>query len=188
MTAVHSSNLNGVDTATLFATIDAVEAQRELAAFRFRASSRWMTGTHTMVTMGSFDGAGTTHEHKRTSMFDVDHPMVLVGSDEGPTPVEYLLVGLAGCLTAGIANIAAARGVPLRSVTAQVEGDIDVQGILGLSPDVRNGYQQVRISFTIDADAPAEKVRAIVEQSRARSAVFDVLTTGVPVAIDVAVA
>ena len=110
---------------------------------------------------------------------------MLVGTDEGPTPVEYLLVGLAGCLTAGIANVASARGVTLRSVTANVEGDIDLQGILGLSDTVRNGYEQIRIGFTIDADAPAAKVAEIVEQSRARSAVFDVLTNGVPVAIDV---
>jgi uncharacterized OsmC-like protein len=180
------SGRNGVDTATLFATINAVAAQRDLAKFQFRASSSWVNGTHTHVTSGTFDGAGGTHEHKRTYQFDVDHPAVLVGSDEGPTPVEYLLAGLAGCLTAGIGNIAAARGVTLRSVTAEVEGDIDLQGILGLSDEVRNGYEQVRISFEIDADAPAEKIAEIVEQSRARSAVFDVLTNGVPVTIDVA--
>jgi uncharacterized OsmC-like protein len=176
---------NGVDTATLFATIDAVAANRPLAQFQFRATSEWVRGTHTHVTIGSFDGAGQTHEHKQPYSSEVDHPVVLTGSDDGPTPVEYLLVGLAGCLTAGVANIASARGVTLRSVRADVFGDIDLQGILGLSDDVRNGYEQVRIAFTIDADASPAKISEIVEQSRARSAVFDVLTNGVPVSIDV---
>jgi uncharacterized OsmC-like protein len=186
MTAVQQSGRNGVDIATLFATINAVKDRRDLAKFQFRATSEWVSGTHTHVTAGSFDGAGGTHEHKATYSVDVDHPTVLVGTDEGPSPVEYLLVGLAGCLSAGIGNIAAARGVTLNSVKAEVEGDIDLQGILGLSDEVRNGYEQIRINFTIDADAPAEKVREIVEQSRARSAVFDVLTNGVPVTVDVA--
>jgi uncharacterized OsmC-like protein len=179
---------NGVDTAALFATIGVVDGQRDLARFQFRATSSWMAGTHSRTTLHTFSGAGQEHEHKSTYQMDVDHPVVLVGADNGPTPVEYLLVGLAGCLTAGIANIAAARRVMLRSVTATVEGDIDLQGILGLSDDVRNGYEKIRVRFEIDADAPAEKVRQIVDQSRARSAVFDVLTNGVPVSIDVDVA
>jgi uncharacterized OsmC-like protein len=188
MTTIEQSGRNGVDTETLFATINVVKGKRELAKFQFRAGSEWVSGTHSRVTLGTFDGAGGTHEHKGTYTSDVDHPTVLVGTDQGPTPVEYLLVGLAGCLTAGIGNIASARGVTLRSVTAEVEGDIDLQGILGISDEVRNGYEQIRISFTIDADAPADKVAEIVEQSRARSAVFDVLTNGVPVAIDVTAA
>jgi uncharacterized OsmC-like protein len=110
---------------------------------------------------------------------------VLCGEDNGPTPVEHLLHALAGCLTAGIGNIAAVRGVTLHEVESTVEGDIDLQGILGLSDEVRNGYQGIRISFRIRGDAPAEKLREIVEQSRKRSAVFDVLTNGVPVALDV---
>jgi uncharacterized OsmC-like protein len=144
-----------------------------------------MNGTHSRMTLRTFAGAGGEHEHKSAFQMDADHPVVLTGTDNGPTPVEYLLVGLAGCLTAGIANIAAARRVALRSVTATVEGNIDLQGILGLSNDVRNGYEQIRVRFEIDADAPSEKVRQIVDQSRARSAVFDVLTNGVPVVIDV---
>jgi uncharacterized OsmC-like protein len=182
------SGRNGVDVDSLFATINVVKGKRELAKFQFRAGSEWLQGTHSRVTVGSFDGAGGTHDHKQTYTADVDHPVVLTGRDNGPTPVEYLLVGLAGCLTAGIANIAAARGVTLRSVTADVEGDIDLQGILGLSNEVRNGYEQIRIRFTIEADAPAAKVAELVEQSRARSAVFDVLTNGVPVAVDVTAA
>jgi uncharacterized OsmC-like protein len=179
---------NGVDTEALFATIGVVDAQRDLARFQFRATSKWMNGTHSRMTLRTFSGAGGEHEHKNVYQMDADHPVVLTGSDNGPTPVEFLLAGLAGCLTAGIANIAAARRVQLRSVTATVEGDIDLQGILGLSPDVRNGYEQIRVHFEIDADAPADKIRQIVEQSRSRSAVFDVLTNGVPVAVDVNVA
>ena len=185
MTVTEQSGRNGVDTDALFATINVVKGQRELAKFQFRAHSDWVNGTRSRVRAGSFDGAGGTHEHKAAYESHVDHPVVLVGTDEAPTPVEYLLVGLAGCLTAGIANIASARGVTLRSVTANVEGDIDLQGILGLSDTVRNGYEQIRIGFTIDADAPAAKIAEIVDQSRARSAVFDVLTNGVPVTIDV---
>jgi len=117
--------------------------------------------------------------------FDADHPQVLCGADQGPTPVEFLLHALASCLTAGIANIAAVRGVTLTAVESTVEGDIDLQGIFGMSPEVRNGYKEIRASFRIEGDAPAETLRAIVEQSRARSAVFDVLTRGVPVAVSI---
>jgi uncharacterized OsmC-like protein len=176
---------NGVDTAALFATIGVVREQPELARFTFRATNRWVDGTHSRSTVSTFSGAGGDHEHVSAYAFDADHPVVLTGKDLGPTPVEFLLHALAACLTAGIANIAAARKIPLRSVESQVEGDIDLQGILGLSDEVRNGYQGIRIAFRIDADAPAEQVRQLVEQSRARSAVYDVLTGAVPVTVDV---
>src|SRR5215213_9768149 len=175
---------NGVDTATLFATIDAVRTTPEIAKFQFRATNRWVTGTHNRSTLHGFYGAMQEMTHEQPFTFDADHPAVLVGADHGPTPVEFLLHALAACLTAGIANIAAARGVNLTSVESTVEGDIDLLGILGLSDEVRNGYQQMRISFTIRGDAP-EKLRTVVEQSRNRSAVFDVLTNGVPIAIEV---
>ncbi len=116
--------------------------------------------------------------------YSADHPAVLVGEDRGPTPVEFLLHGLASCITAGIGNIAAARGVTLTSVESQVEGDIDLRGILGLADSVRNGFERIRISFEIAGDAPAEKLREVVQQARARSAVFDILTNGVPVDVD----
>lgn len=177
--------LNGVDTPTLFATIDAVRSQPDLARFRFRATNRWISGTHSRGRIEAFTGAGGEHAHAREMQFDADHPKVLVGGDEGPTPVEFLLLGLAACLTAGIGNIAAARGVRLSSVRSTVEGDIDLRGILGIADDVRNGYQQIRVHFDIEGDAPPEKLREIVEQSRARSAVFDVLTSGVPVTMTV---
>ena len=177
--------LNGVDTPTLFATINAVREQPELASFTFRASNRWVSGTHSQSRTEVFDGAGGQHTHRREAVLDGDHPEVLVGTDQGPAPVEYLLYGLAACLTAGIGNIAAARGVTLTEVESRLEGDIDLRGILGLSDEVRNGYQGIRVSFTIKGDAPPEKLREIVEQSRARSAVYDVLTQGVPVEIAV---
>ncbi|MER9892575.1 OsmC family protein [Mesorhizobium sp. M0119] len=174
---------NGVDTPALLATINAVAGQPELAKFQFRAKSRWIAGTHSSSTMANFFGAGTEQSHKMAYQADSDHPAVLCGTDNGPTPVEYLLHALASCLTAGIANIAAVRGVTLHEVESTVEGDIDLRGILGISNEVRNGYQGIRISFKIKGDAPAEKLEEIVTQSRARSAVFDVLTNGVPVSV-----
>ena len=186
MTAVQPApGLNGVDTENLFGTINVVKNQRDLAQFTFRATNRWISGTHSRTTIDGFYGAGQEHEHKQEFTYDGDHPAVLVGKDNGPTPVEFLLHALATCLTSGLGNIAAARGITLHEITSTIEGDIDLQGILGLSDKVRNGYQQLRVSFDVKADASDDKVRELVEQSRARSAVFDVLTNGVPVSIDV---
>lgn len=177
--------MNGVDTPTLFATLDAVKAQPALAKFQWRATNRWKQGTHSRTTIQSFRGAGGEQTHEREFAFDADHPAVLVARDQGPTPVEYLLVALTSCITAGIANIAAARGVTLYEVESSIEGDMDLQGILGQSDRVRNGYESMRVNFKIRGDAPAEKLRQIVEQSRARSAVFDVLTNGTSVSLSV---
>jgi uncharacterized OsmC-like protein len=177
--------LNGVDTPTLFATLDAVRNQPELASFQFRATNRWQHGTHSRSRLESFRGAGGEQKHVREFTFDADHPEVLTGRDQGPTPVEFLLHAIGACITAGIANIAAARGVRLSEVESTVEGDIDLRGILGISKEVRNGYQQLRVNLTIKGDASPEKLAEIVEQSRARSAVYDVLTNGIPVAITV---
>jgi uncharacterized OsmC-like protein len=177
--------LNGVDTPTLFATIDAVRNQPELARFTWRASNRWIEGTHSRSQSETFSGAGGDHAHAASFRFDGDHPAVLVGKDNGPTPVEFLLYGLAACLTAGIANIASARGVKLSAVESRIEGSMDLRGILGLSDAVRNGYEKIRVTFKLSGDAPPEKLRAIVEQSRSRSAVFDVLTQGTPIDIEV---
>lgn len=176
---------NGVDTPNLLATINVVAGQPELAKFQFRAKSQWLKGTHSRSTMSGFFGAGGEHSHVAAYKADADHPAVLCGEDNGPTPVEYVLHALASCLTAGIANIAAARGVTLHEVESTVEGDIDLRGILGLSGEVRNGFKAIRVSFRVSGDAPEAKLREIVEQSRARSAVFDIITNGVPVAISV---
>jgi uncharacterized OsmC-like protein len=177
--------LNGVDTPTLFATINAVRDQPELAKCKFRASNRWVAGTHSRSKSEGFFGAGMEHQHKSEWQFDADHPAVLVGADNGPLPVEYLLYGLLACITSGIGNISAARGVKLTEVESSIEGDLDLRGVLGLANDVRNGYQGLKVNFKIKGDAPAEKLREIVEQSRARSAVYDVLTNGVSVDITV---
>jgi uncharacterized OsmC-like protein len=177
--------LNGVDTPTLFGTLDVVKGQPELAKFQFRVRNRWQSGTLSESTISSFSGAGGEHAHKTTFKATADHPTVLVGEDRAPLPVEYLLHALASCITGGIANIAAARGVKLTEVESNIEGDINLLGIFGMSKDVRNGYQGIRASFSIKGDAPPEKLQEIVEQSRARSAVFDVLTNGVPVSMSV---
>lgn len=175
--------LNGVDTPTLLNTINFVAGQPELAKFQFRASNEWMEGTYSRSTMHGFHGAGGEQQHKMPYSADGDHPAVLCGADHGPTPVEWLLHALATCLTSGIGNIAAARGVKLTKVRSFVEGDIDLRGILGISDEVRNGYQNISIRFEIEGDAPPEKLEQILDQARARSAVFDVLTNGVPVSV-----
>jgi uncharacterized OsmC-like protein len=174
-TTLSRQPLNGVDTPALFATLDAVKASPELAKFQFRATNRWLSGTHNRSTIRGFYGAGQ-EDTTRTADFsyDADHP------------AEFVLHALAACLTSGLANIAAARGVTLTEVESTVEGDIDLLGILGLSNQVRNGYQGIRVSFRISGDAPDDVLKGLVEQSRRRSAVYDVVTNGVPVQLDVA--
>ena len=176
---------NGVDTATLFATLDAVKEAPAAAQFQFRAHNVWLNGTYNRSTISDFFGVGEERAHEQTFVFDADHPAVLVGHDNGPTPVEFVLHALAACLTAGLANIAAARKVTLTEVRSTVTGDIDLNGILGLNPDVRNGYQQINVKFTIKGDAPAESLARPRRAVAVRSAVYDVITNGVPVAIDV---
>jgi uncharacterized OsmC-like protein len=177
---------NGVDVDTLFATLDAVRQQPEIARFQFRSAHRWVSGTHNRGTISGFYGAGQEMTHAHETVIDADHPAVLVGKDNGPTPAELLLNALGACLMSGLANIAAARGIDLDEVTATVEGDINLLGLLGLDDEVRNGYEAVRVVFHVKGDAEAEKLAALVEQSRRRSAVFDVITNGVPVSIGVA--
>ena len=176
--------INGVDTQSLFATIDAVKADPELAQFQFRASNRWISGTHNRSTVNGYYGAKQEFGRATDHRYDADHPPVLTGSDEGPTPVEFVLHALAACLTSGLANIAAARGIRLTEVTSTVEGDIDLRGILGLDPDVRNGFHAIRVNFVVRGDATPEQLEALVAQSRKRSAVFDMLTNGVPVMVE----
>jgi uncharacterized OsmC-like protein len=186
MTTTSTRSLNGVDTETLFATIGAVRQQPELARFQFRTSTEWISGTHNRTTYADFSGAGGEHTHKSRYTTDADHPEVLVGKDNGPTPAEHLLQALGSCLTSGLANIAAARGIELGEVTARVEGDIDLRGILGLDNGVRNGFEGIRVTFHVRGDAEAEQLADLVDQARSRSAVFDVITNGVPVSVDVA--
>jgi uncharacterized OsmC-like protein len=174
---------NGVDTKTLFATLDVVKSDPEIADFQFRAENTWINGTHNRTVIHRFYGAKQELEHRQPTVIEADHPTVLVGADHAPTPVEYLLHAISACITSGIANIAAARGVNLTEVSSTVEGDINVLGILGLDPTVRNGYTGIRLSFTMKGDDP-EKLRAVLDRSVRRSAVYDVLTNGVPISID----
>ena len=177
--------MNGVDVPALFATINAVGEQPELAKFQFRASNMWVKGTHSRTRIEGFSGAGGEHAQTADFVYDADHPPVLCGAGNAPSPVEFLLHAIAACITAGIGNIASARGIEIESVESTVEGDLDVQGLLGLSKDVRNGYQGIRLSFKVKGDADDETLRKIVAQSQARSAVYDVLTNGCPVSIEV---
>jgi uncharacterized OsmC-like protein len=174
---------NGIDTPAVFATINAVAQQPQLAKFQFRATTRWAKGTHSRTTIETFSGAGGEHAHKSVHTYDADHPAVLVGEDNGPTPMEFVLQALGSCLMAGVASIAAARRVDLHEVVAKIEGKVDLRGVLGISNEVRNGYESIRVSFEIKGDAPAEKLQQIIEQSRNRSAVFDIITNAVPVEI-----
>ena len=188
MTATTDAPINGVDTATLFATMDAVRAQPELARFQFRVDNRWVSGTHNHAVIKAFYGAGQEHLHERETALDADHPAVLVGNDHGPTPAEYLLHAVGACLMSGLGTIAAARGITLDEVTATIEGDIDLRGILGLDADVRNGFEGIRVVFHVKGAAEAEQLAALVRQSQGRSVVYDVVTNGVPVSVDVVTA
>lgn len=175
--------MNGVDVPTFVATLGAVDNQREIARFTFRANGEWLSGTHSRVNFKSFYGACCENEHNKTYSIEGDHPEVLCGTDNAPTPAELLLGALSACLTAGIGNIASMRQVKLESVECHVEGDIDLTGILGLDPQTRNGFQGVRVFVVIKGDADDETLEKIVRQSVARSAVFDVMTNGVPVSV-----
>lgn len=184
MTITDHPARNGVDVETLFATLDAVKSNPQIAKFQFRATNHWVSGTNSLSTIHEFHGAMQELAHVEPRTYEADHPAILVGKDRAPTPVEFVLHALAACLTAGIANIAAARGVQLDEVTSTVEGDVDLRGLLGLDPEVRNGFQQIRVSFRLRGDDP-DALRRVLDQSKARSAVLDMLTTAVPVSIDV---
>ena len=178
---------NGVNVQALLDAREALTAAPEAAQFKWRASNTWVNGTHSRTTFDGFYGAMQELQHKTATVVESDHPAVLVGADNAPTPVEYLLHGIAACLTSGLANIAAARGVTLNSVTSHVEGDIDLLGILGLGEgQVRNGYRQIKVTFEIDGDADENTLRELLAQSQRRSAVYDVLTN--PTNVTVAVA
>jgi uncharacterized OsmC-like protein len=176
---------NGVNVQALLDAHEALKGAPEAAQFTWRATSTWDKGVHSTTTIENFYGLGAEQSHKTKTEFAADHPEVFAAEDNGITPIEYLLVGLASCLTAGVASVAQNRGVQLRSVTAVVEGNHDIRGILG-DPDVRNGYNDIKVTFNIDADASKEDIEAIVAQSQKRSAVFDALTNPTDVTVEVA--
>jgi uncharacterized OsmC-like protein len=176
---------NGVDIEAIRSARTSLTEDGDLAQFKFRATNRWVDGVHSRTTFDTFYGVGDEQAHKHPFTYDADHPELFAAPDNGPTPIEFVLHGLASCITAGVASIAANRGITLRSVTATLEGDLDMRGLLGIDRDVRNGYQAVRVTFEVDGDAPAEELEKLVHQSVKRSAVFDVVTNGVPVTVDV---
>jgi uncharacterized OsmC-like protein len=182
--AVSSVN-NGVNVEALLAAREALKQAPEAAKFTWRASCKWQNGTHSLTKIKGFHGLGEEQQHKTEFSFDADHPEIFASEDLGVTPIEYVLVGLASCLTAGVAAVAQNRGVQLRSVEAKLEGSMDIQGILGMDRDVRNGYNDIKVTFHIDADAPKKEIEAIVAQSQKRSAVYDALTNPTNVTVQV---
>ena len=176
---------NGVNVQALLDAREALTGAPEAAQFTWRASSKWQHGVHSTTTIQNFFGLGEEQSHKTETVLDADHPEVFAAEDSAITPIEYLLVGLASCLTAGVAAVAQNRGVQLRSVEAKLEGTMDIQGILGIDRDVRNGYDDIKVTFHIDADAPKKEIEAIVAQSQKRSAVYDIVTNPTNVTVEV---
>jgi uncharacterized OsmC-like protein len=174
---------NGVNVAALLTAREALTATPAAARFRWRATCDWMNGTHARAAVEDFQGLGDDQRHKSRFTFDTDHPEIFASEDHGATPVEYVLVGLAGCLTAGVASVAQHRQIQLHSVRATLEGSMDLQGILGIDGDVRNGFDDVSVVFEIDADASKEDIEALVAQSQKRSAVYDIITNPTPVTV-----
>jgi uncharacterized OsmC-like protein len=187
MSTTAETTRNGVETEQLFGTLDAIKADPSLARFQFRARNRWIDGAHNQTRIRDFYAANQ-EDTSRADEFVIDagEPAILLGTDTGPNPAEYLLHALAACLTTSLVYVAAARGVHLTEVESTLEGDMDVQGALGLSDEYRNGFEQIRVTFRVKGDAPDEKLREIVERAHRRSAVFDMVTNGVPVTVDVA--
>ena len=185
MTATESPVDNGVNVGALLEAREALSQAPEAAQFQWRATCEWVNGTHSHSEVNSFFGLGGEQGHHTTFEYDADHPELFASEDKGATPVEYVLVGLASCLTAGIASVAQNRQIQLRSVKATLSGAMDVQGILGIDPEVRNGFSDVKVHFDIDADATQEEIEALVAQSQKRSAVFDVVTNPTNVTVEV---
>ena len=176
---------NGVNVDALIAAREALSKAPEAAQFKWRAVCKWDNGTHSRSWVEGFYGLGQEQKRKRTFSFDADHPEVFASEDLGATPVEYVLVGLVSCLTAGVAAVAQHRKIQLRSVKAMIEGNMDIQGILGIDGDVRNGFDGIKVIYEIDADAKREDIEALVAQSQKRSAVYDIVTNPTNVTVSV---
>ena len=186
MTMTNTPVDNGVNTEALLGAREALSNAPQAAEFTWRSTCSWVRGTHTRSTVEGFSGLGQDHNHKTRFVFDADHPECFASEDHGATPVEYVLTALASCLTAGVAAVAQHRQIQLKTVTATVEGNMNVLGILGADPDIRNGFNDISVRFDIDADAPAEEIKALVAQSQKRSAVFDIITNPTNVTVTVA--
>jgi uncharacterized OsmC-like protein len=184
-TATEKQVNNGVNVEALLGARAALTEAPEAAKFTWRATCKWVNGTHTQSTVKGFFGLGEEQSHKTEFSFDADHPEVFASQDHGATPVELVLAGLASCLTAGVAAVAQMRGIQLNSVSAALEGGMDIQGILGIDSDVRNGFDGIKVHYDIDADASDDDIKALVAQSQKRSAVFDIVTNPTNVTVDV---
>jgi uncharacterized OsmC-like protein len=176
MTDLNTAVNNGVNVEALLGARAALTETPAAAAFKWRASCEWINGTHSRSTVQQFFGLGEEQSHRSEFTYDTDHPEIFASEDNGSTPVELVLVGLAGCLTAGVAAVAQRRGIQLNSVSASLEAGMDIQGILGIDSDVRNGFEGIRVHYKIDADASEDDIKAVVAQSQKRSAVFDIVT------------
>ena len=185
MAAVNKPVNNGVNVDALLAAREALRSAPEAAEFTWRASCKWLNGTHSRSTVEGFHGLGQEQKHRSVFSFEADHPEVFASEDQGATPVELVLVGLASCLTAGVAAVAQNRGIQLRSVEAKLEGKMNLYGILGIDSDVRNGYDGIKVTFKIDADASKKDIEALVAQSQKRSAVYDIVTNPTDVTVEV---
>lgn len=179
------AQLNGVNVEALLGAREALTDAPVAAQFKWRASSTWKNGTHAESSVEGFYGLGDEQRHRKEFKFDTDHPEIFASEDNGATPVEFVLVGLAGCLTAGIATVAENRQIKLNSVKASLEAGMDLQGILGIDSDVRNGFEGVKVTYEIDADASKEDIEALVAQSQKRSAVYDIITNPTNVTVEV---
>jgi uncharacterized OsmC-like protein len=186
MTITDSPVDNGVNVQALLGAREALSATAEAAEFTWRASCTWRNGTHSRSTVAGFTGLGAEQQHRTTYEFDVDHPECFASEDNGASPVEIVLVGLAGCLTAGVASVAQLRGIQLRSVTATIEGQMNILGILGGDPDIRNGFEAITVRFAIDADGSRDDLQALIAQSQKRSAVFDIVANPTKVLVELA--
>lgn len=176
---------NGVNVGALLEAREALRQAPEAAKFTWRATCKWQKGTHSISTVEKFHGLGAEQTHRKAFQFSADHPEIFASEDKGATPVEFVLVGLAGCLSAGIAAVAENRKIKLNSVKATLEADMDVQGILGIDADIRNGFDGIRVVYEIDADASKEDIEAVVAQSQKRSAVFDIVANPTNVTVEV---
>ena len=185
MSATETPVNNGVNVEALLGAREALTAAPEAAKFSWRATCEWQNGTHSNSTVEGFFGLGEEQRHRTKYSFDADHPEIFASEDNGATPVELVLVGLAGCLTAGVAAVAQNREIQLHKVSATIEGAMDVRGILGIDSDVRNGFSGIKVTYDIDADATPDEIKAIVAQSQKRSAVYDIITNPTDVRVKV---
>jgi uncharacterized OsmC-like protein len=185
MSATITAVDNGVNVEALLEARAALTETPAAAKFTWRATCKWVNGTHSQSTIQSFFGLGEEQSHRTEFSFDADHPEIFASKDNGATPVEMVLVGLASCLTAGVAAVAQHREIQLKSVSATLEAGMDIQGILGIDSDVRNGFDGIKVHYDIDAEASEDDIKALVAQSQKRSAVFDIVTNPTNVTVDV---